>query len=167
MKIELYPLEKVVLDGTSLALGMTRIAAEAALGKGECVGARHYYFNSELALDYRDDRLTLTEFLGGIDGVLRPTLDGLSVFDADADTLTALLRERSGGAVIDAERGYSYQFPPLGIGLYREAIPEEVAAMLEEAARDGAPLSPEDIAYERRRAEHWATFALAGADYYR
>lgn len=167
MKIELYPLEKVVLDGTSLALGMTRIAAEAALGKGKCVGARHYYFNSELALNYRNDRLMLIEFLGGIDGALRPTLDGLSVFDADADTLTALLRERSGGAVIDAERGYSYQFPPLGIGLYREAIPEEVAAMLEEAARDGAPLSPEDIAYERRRAEHWATFALAGADYYR
>lgn len=167
MKIELYPLEKVVLDGTSLALGMTRIAAEAALGKGECVGARCYYFNSELALDYRDDRLMLIEFLGGIDGALRPTLDGLSVFDADADTLTALLRERSGGAFIDAERGYSYQFPSLGIGLYREAIPEEVAAMLEEAARDGAPLSPEDIAYERRRAEHWATFALAGADYYR
>lgn len=167
MKIELYPLEKVVLDGATLALGMTRAAVEAALGKGERVGARHYYFNSELALDYRDDRLELIEFLGGIDGALRPTLDGLSVFEADADALAALLRERSGGAVIDAERGYSYQFPPLGIGVYREAIPEEVAAMLEEAARDGAPMSPEDIACERRRAEHWATLALAGADYYR
>lgn len=167
MKIELYPLEKVVLDGATLALGMTRAAVEAALGKGERIGARHYYFNSELALDYRDDRLELIEFLGGIDGALRPTLDGLSVFETDADALAALLRERSGGAVIDAERGYSYQFPPLGIGVYREAIPEEVAAMLEEAARDGAPMSPEDIACERRRAEHWATLALAGADYYR
>lgn len=166
MHIELFPLEKVVIDGTPIALGMARAAVEATLGMGERVGARYYYFGSEMALDYRDDRLDFIEFLSGIDGALRPTLYGLSVFDANADELAALLRERSGGAIIDAERGYAYQFPPLGIGLYREAVPEEVAAMIEEAARDGAPMSPADIALEQRRATHWATVGLGAADYY-
>lgn len=166
MHIELYPLEKVVIDGKTLAFGMTRTAVEATLGKGDRVGARHYYFNSELALDHRDDRVAFIEFLGGIDGALHPTLDGVSVFDAQADELAALLRERS-GVIVDTVGGYSYQFPPIGLGLYREAVPEEVTAMIEEAASDGAPMSPEDVAFERRRAAHWASIGIGGADYYR
>lgn len=166
MRIELFPLEKVVIDGVPLSFGMTHTAVEATLGRGHAVGARCYYFHDEMALDYRDDRLEFIEFLGGIDGILRPTLCGVSVFDAAADELLALLRERSGSAVIDGENGYAYQFPSLSVGVYREIVPGEVASMIEEATDEGSPMSPEDIALEQRRATHWASIGLGAPGYY-
>lgn len=37
MNIEIFPLEKVIVDGVSVYLGMDRSAVEAALGKGQPV----------------------------------------------------------------------------------------------------------------------------------
>ena len=47
MNIELYPLEKVVIDGVSIYLGMEQAAVESVIGKGQPVGNRYYYYNSE------------------------------------------------------------------------------------------------------------------------
>lgn len=54
MNIEIYPLEKVVIDGVAIYFGMEQSAVEASIGKGQLVGNRHYYFNDELAIDYRN-----------------------------------------------------------------------------------------------------------------
>ena len=106
MTITIHPLEQVLLDGVPIRFGMKRAEVEAALGAGQAIGARHYYQNSELAIDYdRDDRVEFVEFLAGAEGALRPVLYGVSAFDTDADVLADLLLEHSGGEVIDEERG--------------------------------------------------------------
>ena len=65
MNIELYPLEKVVIDGASIYLGMEQSAVESVIGKGELVGKRYYYYNSEMAIDYNDHQMVeFIEFLG-------------------------------------------------------------------------------------------------------
>ena len=85
MKIELYPLEKVVIDDKSIHLGIEQPEVELLIGKGQFVRDRYYYFNSELAVSYdNDDRVIFVEFLGGADGQLKPIIYGISVFDADA-----------------------------------------------------------------------------------
>ena len=51
MSIEIFPLDKVVIDGVAIYLGMEQAAVEAAIGKGEVIGNRCYYFNSKMAID--------------------------------------------------------------------------------------------------------------------
>ena len=69
LNIEIYPLEKVVIDGIPVYLGMKQSAVEAAIGKGQSMGKRYYYFNSDMAIDYDENKtIQFIEFLGGIDG---------------------------------------------------------------------------------------------------
>ncbi len=97
MNIELFPLEKVVIDGVSLCLGMKQDDAEQLVGKGQLVGDRYYYYNSELAVGYdSNSKVNFIEFLGGIDGQLKPVIYGVSAFDADADQIYELLKQHNG-----------------------------------------------------------------------
>lgn len=166
MKIEICPLEKVVLDGTPVFLGMDRAAVERVLGEGELAGARYYYFNSEMAIDYRENKVDFIEFLGGIDGTLKPVIYEISAFESHADDLFALLKKQNNGEIEDQEHGYSYQFPNISVGIYREAIPDEIEEMIAEAAGSGEPMSDAAIEFERRRADHWASIGVGAAGYY-
>ena len=168
MKIEIYPLEKIVIDGVSVSLGMEQSAVEAAIGKGSLTGERSYYYDNELAIDYDDDnRIEFIEFLGGADGSLRPTIYGVSVYDTPADELTALLRQKNDGEVDDSEEGYSYAFLNISVGVYREIRPEDVAEMIKEMKADGIPTDGnEDLAADIKRANHWTTIGIGVAGYY-
>ena len=130
MVAEVYPLEKVVLNGTSIALGMPQTAVEARLGKGDSVKNRRYYFNSDLAIHYaQDGTVEYIEFLGGVDGSLNPVLYEVSAFDVPADALVNMLRDKNGGAMLDTEHGYSYAFPNLSVGIYREGLASHWATL--------------------------------------
>ena len=167
MKIEIYPLEKVVFDGAAIYLGMERSAVEAAIGKGQPTGNRVYYFNGEMAIDYSNCKVEFIEFLCGVDGMLKPAIYGISVFESQANDLLAVLREENNGVIGDSENGYAYQFPNISVGVYREAVPEEITEMIEETASFGTPMSENEIAYEMKRANHWATIGVGAAGYYR
>ena len=168
MNVEIYPLEKVVIDGVSVCLGMEQSAVEAAIGKGSLTGERCYYYDNELAIDYDDDnRIEFIEFLSGVDGSLRPMIYGVSVYDTPADELTALLRQKNDGEVDDSEEGYSYAFLNISVGVYREIRPQDVAEMIEEMKADGIPTDDNvDLAADIRRANHWATIGIGVAGYY-
>ena len=168
MKIEIHPLEKVVIDGVSIHLGMEQAVVEAALGKGQRVRERHYYYDSEMAIDYRDGQVEFIEFLGGIDGLLRPSIYGVSAFETLADDLAALLQQKNGGKVEDSERGYSMTFHRISVGVYRETTPSDVMEMIEEMKADGIPIDDnEDVKGEQRKAAHWASIGVGAAGYYR
>lgn len=166
MNIEICPLDKVLVDGEAICLGMERSAVEAAIGKGIPVGKRHYYFNNEMAIDYKDNNVEFIEFLSGIDGALKPSIYGISVFESQADGLLEVLKEKNSGAISDTEKGYSYQFPNISVGVYREAVPAAVNEMIAEAASFGNPLSDDAIRDEMKKANHWATTGLGVAGYY-
>lgn len=169
MKIEIYPLEKVVIDGASINLGMERSAVEATIGRGEHAGERYYYYDSEMAIDYdKNGMVEYIEFLGGIDGSLQPFIYGVPAFETPADELTALLREKNHGDVDDSEEGYSYAFLNISVGVYREVRPIDVAEMIEEMKAEGIDVeNNEDLETDKRRANHWATIGIGIPDYYR
>ena len=52
------------------------------------------------------------------------------------------------------------------LGIYRETVPKEVEKMIEEAASFGNPMSDDEIQYEMKRANHWATIGVGIAGYY-
>lgn len=166
MSIEIYPLEKVVIDGVAIYFGTERSAVEIAIGKGQLVGTRYFYFNDEMAIDYRNNKVEFIEFLCGIDGVMKPTIYGISAFDTKADELFEILKKQNNGSIGDTESGYSYQFRNISVGVYREAVPEEITEMIEEAARFGNPMSDDEIQYEMKRANHWATIGVGVKNYY-
>ena len=168
MNIEMYPLEKIVVDGVSVYLGMEQSAVEAAIGKGRLVGKRYYYYGSEMAIDYSENNtVKFIEFLGGIDGSLHPVIYGVSAFDTLADELVNLLRQKNDGEINDSEKGYSLAFLNISVGVYRERIPSDVMEMIEEMKADGIPTEDnEDIAEEMQKANHWATIGVGVAGYY-
>ena len=160
MNIEIYPLDKVVIDGAAIHLGMEQSAVESSIGKGQLVGTRYYYFNSEMAINYRNSKIEFIEFLSGVDGVLKPTIYGISAFEIHANDLFEILKEQNNGVIGDTENGYTYEFQNISVGVYREAVPKEVEEMIEEAASCGNPMSDDEIQYERKRANYWATIGV-------
>lgn len=166
MKIEIYPLDKVMIDGAAIFLGMEQSAVEAAIGKGQLIGKRYYYFNTEMAIDYSSNKVEFIEFLSGIDGMLKPAIYGISAFDTQANALFEVLKERNNGVIFDTENGYSYAFQNISVGVYREAIPKDVEGMIEEAVAFGNPISDDTLQYEMNRANHWATIGVGIAGYY-
>ena len=112
------------------------------------------------------DKAIFIEFLGGVDGVLRPYIYGISAFDTPADELTACLTNTNAGKVV-CEKGYSYSFLNICIGVYREITPLDIEEMTAEMKADGIPTeNNEELAYEKRRASHWATIGTGIAGYY-
>lgn len=167
MHIEIEPLKKIVIDGISVCLGMERSRVEALLGKGEPVAERCYYYGGELSVSYdRFGNVEFMEFLGGTDGNLKPYVYGISAFDGEAGEVSVLLQRHNGGEISDDEGGHCHTFRNLSLGLYRESTPESVSEMVEEAKKLGEPMGPEDIAYEWKRANHWATIGIGVPGYY-
>lgn len=156
-----------MVDGVSICFGAGRTAVEATIGKGKFVRDRYYYFDSELSISYDQfGNVIFIEFLGGIEGRWKPSIYGVSVFDADAKEICELLKQHNGSEMIDTEQGYCYSFLNLSIGLYREATPESVAEMIEESKRLGEPMDHAEIEFERKRANHWASIGIGTAGYY-
>lgn len=166
MNIEICPLDKVLVGGKAVCLGMERSTVEAAIGNGILVGKRYYYFNDEMAIDYNDNKVEFIEFLSGIDGSLKPSIYGISVFESQADDLIEVLKAKNNGVISDTENGYSYQFQKISVGVYREAVPKAVKEMIAEAESFGNPMSYDDIQFEMKKANHWATIGLGVAGYY-
>ena len=166
MHIEIHPLDKVVFDNTAIFLGMEKSAVESAIGKGQFIGNRCYYFNDEMAIDFDENKVQFIEFLGGTDGVLKPVVYGFSVFDTGTDELVNILKQHNRGEICDNERGYSYQFSNISIGVYREAVPEEISEMINEAADFGNPMTDEEIEYESKRASYFASIGVGVNGYY-
>ena len=97
-------------------------------------------------------------------------MDGMTIFLPFAipgeKVRFKVLKVNNSDEICDTEKGYSYQFPNISVGVYREAIPEEITEMIEEATRFGNPLSSDEIQNEMRRANHWATIGCGSACYY-
>jgi len=168
MDIKIYPLDKVVIDGVSICLGMEQPTVEASIGKGQLVGKRYYYYNSNMAIDYSlDNKVEFIEFLGGINGSLHPNIYGVSAFDTPAKELIGLLRQKNDGEVDDSEQGYSFAFLNISVGVHRETKPSDVIEMIEDMkANSISTENNEDIETEMRNANHWSTIGIGIAGYY-
>ncbi len=169
MKIELFPLDKAVVNGKEILLGMKQAAVEAVIGIGRHSGNRFYYFNSEMAIDYDAEKcVEFIEYLGGPDGRLQPEIYGVSAFAVSADELAVLLMEKNAGEIDDSEGGYSLAFLNISVGVYRESIPQNVEEMIEEMNADGIDTkNNEMVDEEKRRAEHWSTIGMGRKEYYK
>ena len=165
--VEVIPQVGVIVDGVTVCLEAARAEVERALGApGDARWNSLYYFGNELRVDLDEAGcVEFIELLGGPDGELQPVIYGMEAFQADPEAVVELLKEKNGADFVDVERGYCYTFKKLGVGLYRESVPENVAELIEEAEADGHPLSAEDIEYEKRRT-HWSTIGVSAEYYY-
>ena len=83
------------MDGKEIRLGDKKQAVISVLGEPEHIHEnygggswRHYYFDSELALDFdRNDRLEFIEFLDGHYGKLKPYIYGKTLIQKWVGTL--------------------------------------------------------------------------------
>lgn len=167
MLITILPLQGIQWSNGTVRLGSTTVEVEAILGRPEIVGESYYYFESELRLDFSEDgKLEFIEFLAGLDGKIQPVIYGIQAFQADADELYRVLEKHASGNIIDDENGYSFAFPNIGIGVYRESTPADVISLTCELKESGVNIAGDpDIEEEQLKASHWATISVATSEY--
>lgn len=165
----LKPLRGIEWDNKVINLGDSKQTVEKVLGRPEIIDNSYYFFNSELRMDFdKSGSVEFIEFLGGIDGELRPEIYGVNVFETLAEDVKNVLCAENDGAVDDSENGYSYAFLNSSVGVYRECIPEDVEEMIAEMEQDGIDTCDnEDIEYEKRKANYWATIGIGKTGYYK
>lgn len=168
-KCILKPLEGIEIDGTSIDLEASREDVLAALGEAGCVEGNSYYFaDNDLRVDFDDDgRVEFIEVLGGSEGSIEPQIYGINPFTTDADEVYSLLKEKNVKGICDEECGYAYSFVKICVGVYREAIPDDLEEYLEELEESGInPDDDEEFQYELYLAHHFSTIGIGVKDYY-
>lgn len=122
MKVEIFPLEKIRIEDKEIMIGMNVSQVEDMMGKAEgrfenygSKSYRSFYFNSELGLDFDENGLLeFIEFLGGNEGMLKPYIYGLSVFETDAEFCYCFLNESIGLWREDSKSRY---WDTIGVGI--------------------------------------------------
>lgn len=167
MNFTILPLEGIQWNNQTILLGSTKEDIEAKLGQPDIVDNSYYYFNSELRFDFSEKgKLELIEFLAGYTGEIQPTIYGIQAFQVNADDLYSILESHSSKNIIDNENGYSFVFPDIGIGIYRESIPKNVTELINEMKELGINITENpNIEEEQLKASHWATISLTSSKY--
>lgn len=125
-----------------------------------------FYYNNELRIDFdTQGRVEFIELLGGAQGTLQPSMDGLELFQAPPEAVYDLLQAKDHGAAALDLNCYCCIFSALELGIYRESVPEDVTELIGEATDEGHPLSPEEIDIENDRTR-WAAIGLGTRGYY-
>lgn len=169
MNIELFPLEKAVVDGHSIALGADRSIVEEMLGAGEEIDNRAYYFGSNFCVEYDEDkRVSFIEVsCGDPENTIATTIYGENVMTSGADRILQILTEKNHGE-IESENGYSYTFYNLSVGVYREITPDDYKELIEEMNTNGDPVEGNpDVEADFWKSTHWATIGIGANNYYR
>ena len=170
MKIELFPLDRVEIDGVSVFLGMDRASVEAAMGVGKEQRVRNcnYYHSSDIAISFgEENKVDFIQVSGDINGHIEAVIYGVSVFDVGADELVELLTRMNDGEIHDKEKGYSYSFLNISVGIYREFLPASIQQMVEEMKAGGIPTENNpDLEADKWKAEHWCTIGIGVPGYY-
>lgn len=167
MVFTILPLEGIQWDDQNILLGSTKKDIEAKLGQPDIVRNSYYYFNSELRFDFSENNeLEFIEFLSGCNGNIQPIIYGVKAFQVSADHLYNVLESNNSGDLVDCENGYSFAFPNIGIGIYRESTPNDVTDLINEMQETGMDTKENpNVAEEQLKASHWATISVAAADY--
>lgn len=167
MLFTILPLKGIQQDNQNILLGSTKENVEATLGQPDIVDNSYYYFNSELRFDFSEkDELELIEFLAGHNGDVQPIIYGIQAFQVNADELYRILEKHNSSNIIDDENGYSFAFPNIGIGIYRQSTPNNVLDLINEIKELGIDVTENsNIKEEQLKASHWATIALASSNY--
>lgn len=167
MNFTILPLEGIQWSNQTILLGSTKEDIEAKLGQPDIVHNSYYYFNNELRFDFSEKgKLETIEFLAGYTGEIQPIIYGIQAFQVSADDLYRILENHSSNIIIDDENGYSFAFPSIGIGIYRESIPQNVTDLINEMKELGINITGNpNIEEEQLKASHWATISLASSKY--
>lgn len=165
----LKPLKGLEWNGQLIPFGASKKEVEMVMGNPAIVNKSYYYFENELRFDFdKKGNIEFIEFLGGIDGKLKPIIYDMSAFESSTDELKKLLREKNAGEVDDAEGEYSSSFLNISVGVYRDITPGDVQEMIEDMKADGIPTEGnEDLENDKRRANHWGTIGIGIAGYYK
>ena len=169
MNIELYPLDKAVIDGQNITLGANKASIEEVLGAGEEVDNRTYYFGGNLYVEY--DQAKRASFIevscGNPESPVTATIYDEDITKSGADRILQILTEKNHGEV-ENENGYSYTFFNLSVGVYREITPDDYKELIEEMKANGVPVEGNpDVEADFWKSTHWATIGIGTSNYYR
>jgi hypothetical protein len=149
-------------EGKFVLLGSPKEEIQAILGTPSIIRNSFYYYQNELRIDFDENGCAeFIEFLGGIDGNLKPHIYGINIFETLHDIVYGKLLEKNGKEPINIEDGHCYDFSNIGVSLYREITPKELLENVKAMEAEGIPFENYvDYASDKRRALHWGTVGI-------
>lgn len=168
LSVEIVPLFGIRIGEKTVTLGEPKGCVERDLGQPSFSNAhRCSFFEGALRVGISEfGRVETIAFPFGAQSELLPTVYGRRVFEDQADEVAAILREKNGGELQTDADGSFYRFYTLGVRLSRDTVPRDVEKMIRMTEGTKDAMRPEDIAFERNRAEHWDLIEIAEKGYY-
>ena len=163
MIIELRPLNGAVIDEKEILLGMEKKEVEALLGEGDESDCRAYYFDSAVCIEYDEEEKVDFIEVSCDEGEreINPVIYGISVLKSDAKMVYDILKKMNRGRVEDVEKGYSYAFLNISVGVFREMTPDAYKELEEEMEREGKPIHENpDLIADLWKSTHWSTVGI-------
>ncbi len=171
MKVLLHPLVGIEIENVGeISLGTSINDVLRILPKPHVDRNSYYFYNSELRIFVDENgKVDFIECLNGVYGAkLNPYIYGAEVYKTKAEDLVSLLAKQNDGNIEDNEYGYSYVFPNISVGVYRECLPEDVEEMIQEINANGDyERMKEEIQLDLIKANYFATIGIGQNHYYR
>lgn len=167
MKVELIPLEGVIINGNKITFGMP-IDEVQGIGKPKIIKKLYYYLEGDLMIevDWRR-RICFVECRGGAESKVHPIIYGMDFFQTKAEDALALLEQHTKEKAEKSEEGHYYEWKKANIGLSRTATMEEIEEMIQETIEDGEyEEMKEDLERDRRSAYCFETIGIGKQGYY-
>ncbi|HVI47547.1 MAG TPA: hypothetical protein VM802_21940 [Chitinophaga sp.] len=141
MKIELMPLVGAKIEGAGeINFKQTIQEVKSILGEStKDEGRKLFYDQFEFRIDF--DKKGKLEFIEMIYGPncerAEVVIYDIDPFKLPAQELVDLLTVRGGNEVDDSEAPYSYAFPQISVGIWRDLTEETMLASIEELRKTG------------------------------
>lgn len=129
-----------------------------------------FYDSLEMRIDYNKfDKVEFIEFLSGPwPEKSELSIYGINPFSIDGEELIKTLSLRSNEKVDDTEAPYSYAFPDIGVGIWRDANPKDIEFWIDEKRNSGEYENDKDwLNEELEKSKHFWTIGIGNNEYYK
>lgn len=169
-RITLKPLEGIIINESKISFGQTKNDLINLLGSPDYEDENQvFYENLDVRFDL--DKNGLLEFIecqGPYSGNSEFNIYGISPFKLPANELVTLLTNENNGEIDDFEVPYSYSFLEISVGVWRAAVPTDIAAAIAEMKADGSYEAAKEVMdQDLEKSGHFWTIAVGKVDYYK
>lgn len=168
-KITLKPLEGIIVNENRISFGQTKndvISLFGDLGYEE--DNQLFYDHLDVRFDFDDaGLLEFIECQGPYSENSEFTIYDVNPFKLHDNDLVDLLTNKNNGETDDFEAPYSYCFSESAVGIWRAAVPGDIASTIAEMKEDGSyEQAKRTMDQELNKSRYFWTIAVGKVDYY-
>lgn len=164
MKIELKPLEGIIVHGEKVALGADIKTIPSILGQADKIDNTYYYLESNIAVHTNDNSIEYIEF--SFNDIFEVILNGINVFTTKKVIILEELKRQNENKIKEEENHHTYTFHDISVNIGCEITEKEAMEIINEAKAEGVYEDiQEEIENDIFMSKYISTIGLGVKDY--